>query len=184
MRQKSSARSRGPVVAALLLIGACVWPLTSYAAPQHPASRTVTFKATYRATLLIGNTPYVGTHTGRGTASILGRSTLVSSDRTVRTVKNDPEAICLAVIGQGALRIASGDQVKFLYLLGGCGMGKPDSGGHYAPFGNYLIYGGSGKFSGAHGRGTIRETGKFNFGNPGNTSSVTDTFSGTLTLPA
>ncbi len=181
MRQRSSARSRGPVVAALLLIGACVWPLSSYAAPRQPATRTATFQATYTGTLLIGKTPFVSTRTGRGTASTLGRSSLVSSDRAVHMFRNDPQAKCLAVIGEGALRIASGDQVKFLYLLGACGLYP---GLRYAPSGHYIIYGGSGKFAGAHGRGTFRETGILNLGAPGDASPITDTFSGTLTLPA
>jgi hypothetical protein len=163
------------VTAVLVLIGMGTLAISqANSAHGQPVFRSVAFHATYTGTLFVGGHG-IGQRHGTGTASVLGKSTLSAIDKTVHNPRNDNNAVCLAIVGAGVLRGANGDQVNFLYLLGGCPFGQ-------VPAGYYFVYGGTGRYAGAHGKGRLVEGGTA--GAPGVSVPITDAFTGTLVLPS
>jgi hypothetical protein len=113
-------------------------------------------KGTYTITQLQSSPPlYSGHATADGIVSSLGKATLVVDGQT--TTDSSGNIVPVAGTWIATLTAANGDQVFLRYLF----PANDNAAGKYTLSGEYTVTGGTGRFSGATGKGTYSAEGTY-----------------------
>jgi hypothetical protein len=132
-------------VAAILALGGS-FALAPPAAAQTPFKSEFTLQASFSPA---GNGIFFGTTSGAGHASHLGRVTATSTE--ILDFTASPGRLTVRD-GQLVMVAANGDELHWSYGGGGP---LPDANGETHITGTFVIAGGTGRFSGASGGGTV-----------------------------
>ena len=159
--------SRKWIVAGAALIAGVI--SLSAATPALANSSQRPFRATLTETLSVE-----GPLSGSGNATHMGKV----SDSGSLSVDKSNFPVSLVFSATGTLTAANGDEVFFSYVVTQTDTASPPQGMNYDESGNYTITGGTGRFAGATGSGTISGTCVSSF-----TSTIgtcNDTWTGTI----
>jgi hypothetical protein len=159
-------KGRGMIIRAVCIAGA-ISLLTASGAAASSSERP--FKATLTESLNQN-----GPVSGNGHANHMGN--VSESGSTFFDFSNFPASAVAHVTA--VLTAANGDQVSVSYVATLTDTASPPQGTNYHESGNYTITGGTGRFAGASGSGTIVGVCTSAFSNP--VATCSDTWTGTI----
>jgi hypothetical protein len=160
-RNTAGRRFAGMLAATIVVMALAAMPVV--------AQEQLPFSGTYRGTVAF-TSPTSGAFQGSGTASYLGKSTIVGTVQAVGPASSCSDGF--AAQHTVTLTAANGDQLSLVVTDDSCQVAP----GMYEGTGTYEITGGTGRFAGATGSGTFDGRGDFN------TGTFLQTFNGTISF--